>query len=82
MGSSLWPDSSRGPLVGATGRLEKPDIIAPGVNILAPYTGSRYATVTGSGAASSFVTGAVALMMQYTLVSVREIIKIKLLCKR
>lgn len=66
--NSLWPDSSRGPIVGATGRLEKPDIIAPGVNIIAPYLGNRYATVTGSGVASAFVTGAVALMMQYTLV--------------
>ena len=66
--NSLWPDSSRGPIVGATGRIEKPDIIAPGVNIIAPYLGNRYATVTGSGVASAFVTGAVALMMQYTLV--------------
>ena len=66
--NSLWPDSSRGPIVGATGRLEKPDIIAPGVNIIAPYLGNRYATFTGSGVASAFVTGAVALMMQYTLV--------------
>lgn len=66
--NSLWPDSSRGPIVGATGRLEKPDIIAPGVNIIAPYLGNRYATVTGSGVASAFVAGAVALMMQYTLV--------------
>ena len=55
-------------MVGATGRLEKPDIIAPGVNIIAPYPNSQYGTVTGSGVASAFATGAVALMLQYVLV--------------
>jgi subtilisin family serine protease len=66
--NSLWPYSSRGPIAGATGRIEEPDIIAPGVNIIAPYTNSQYATVTGSGAAAALSTGAIALMMQYALV--------------
>ncbi|CEN25192.1 S8 family peptidase [Paraclostridium sordellii] len=64
---SLWANSSRGPTVGATGRIEKPDVIAPGVNIIAPYNEGKYATVTGSGVSSAFVTGAMAVFFQYIL---------------
>ncbi|MEG2984627.1 MAG: S8 family serine peptidase, partial [Peptostreptococcaceae bacterium] len=65
---SLWINSSRGPTVGSTGRIDKPDVISPGVNIIAPYIDNQYATFTGSGIASAFVSGAMALMFQYILV--------------
>ncbi|WP_373601549.1 S8 family serine peptidase [Paraclostridium bifermentans] len=66
--NSIWAKSSRGPSIGTIGRVTKPDLIAPGVNIIAPYTKGRYATVTGSSVSAAFVTGAVALIMQYSLV--------------
>lgn len=66
--NSLWADSSRGPTIGTIGQATKPDLIAPGVNIIAPYINGKYATVTGSSVSAAFVTGAVALIMQYTLV--------------
>lgn len=61
----LWPTSSRGPTVDG---LSKPSIVAPGVNIIGPYPGNSYGTVTGTSAASAHVSGALALYLQYTLV--------------
>lgn len=66
--NSIWMNSSRGPTVGSTGRIDKPDVIAPGVNIIAPYINNQYATFTGTGVSSAFVTGTMALMFQYILV--------------
>ncbi|MGL4914561.1 MAG: bifunctional germination protease/germinant receptor pseudoprotease CspBA [Romboutsia sp.] len=63
--NSLWPTSSRGPTIA---NLYKPDIVAPGVNIIAPYPGNKYAQITGTGPASAHTSGAVALFLQYTLV--------------
>ncbi|WP_051365881.1 S8 family peptidase [Metaclostridioides mangenotii] len=62
---SIWNGSSRGPTVQ---NWMKPDIIAPGVNIIAPYPGNTYATITGTGAAAAHVSGAAAIFFQYTLV--------------
>ncbi len=62
---SLWNGSSRGPTIQ---NLLKPDIIAPGVNIIAPFPGNTYATITGTGAAAAHVSGAAAIYFQYTLV--------------
>ncbi|WP_315168751.1 S8 family peptidase [Metaclostridioides mangenotii] len=62
---SIWSGSSRGPTVQ---NWLKPDIIAPGVNIIAPYPGNTYATITGTGAAAAHVSGAAAIFFQYTLV--------------
>lgn len=63
---SIWSESSRGPVIGVIGKMIKPDIVAPGVNIIAPYPGQNYCTITGSSAAASYVVGGVALVMQYT----------------
>lgn len=63
---SIWSESSRGPVIGVIGKMIKPDIVAPGVNIIAPYPGRNYCTITGSSAAASYVVGGVALVMQYT----------------
>ena len=62
---SLWNSSSRGPTIQ---NWAKPDIIAPGVNIIAPSPGNTYGTITGTGASAAHVSGAAALYFQYTLV--------------
>lgn len=63
--SSLWQSSSRGPAIS---KLQKPDIVAPGVNIIAPYPGGKYATITGTAPASAYAAGCAALFLQYVLV--------------
>lgn len=63
---SIWSESSRGPVIGVIGKMIKPDIVAPGVNIIAPYPGRNYCTITGSSVAASYAVGGVALVMQYT----------------
>ncbi|SJO09371.1 C5a peptidase precursor [Clostridioides difficile] len=65
---SLWQSSSRGPTI--EDRL-KPDIVAPGVNIIAAYPGNTYATITGTAAASAHAAGAAAMYFQYTFVDGR-----------
>ncbi|CEQ30407.1 subtilisin-like serine germination related protease [[Clostridium] sordellii] len=62
---SIWPPSSRGPTING---LLKPDIVAPGVNIISTYPGNTYATITGTAPAAAHVSGAIALYFQYTLV--------------
>lgn len=48
--------------------LIKPDIAAPGVNILAPAAGGGCLRVTGTSFAAPIVSGSVALMMQWGIV--------------
>lgn len=62
---SLWPGSSRGPTIS---NLDQPDLVAPGVNIIAPYPGGEYAMITGTTPAAAYTAGCVALFMQYILV--------------
>ncbi|WP_147568537.1 S8 family peptidase [[Clostridium] dakarense] len=66
--SSLWQSSSRGPAISG---LQKPDIVAPGVNIIAPYPGGKYAMITGTAPASAYASGCAALFLQYVLVERR-----------
>lgn len=46
----------------------KPDIAAPGVNLMAPKSGGGYEQVTGTSFSTAIVTGSAALMMQWGIV--------------
>ncbi|MCU9812404.1 MULTISPECIES: S8 family peptidase [Paraclostridium] len=63
--NSIWPPSSRGPTINGLGR---PDIVAPGVNIISTYPGNSYATITGTAASGAYLAGAVILYLQYAVV--------------
>lgn len=66
--NNLWPQSSRGPNIDGGFRIS---IVSPGVDIIAPYPGNQYATITGSAPAAAYTSGAVALYLQYTLIDNR-----------
>ena len=61
---SLWIGSSKGSVVKTQ---IKPDIVAPGVDIIGPYQNDAYNTATGTGVSSSVVAGIVAIMMSYII---------------
>ena len=46
----------------------KPDLVAPGVNVMATDRDGGYSPVTGTSFATPFVTGAAALLMQWGIV--------------
>jgi len=50
----------------------KPDIVAPGVNIMTTTPGGSYSTMTGTSFAAPFATGGAALLMQYGIVQGRD----------
>lgn len=61
---SIWIGSSKGPVIK---RPIKPDIVAPGVDIIGPYKNNSYNTATGTGVSSSIVSGVVAIMMSFII---------------
>ena len=59
---SMWVGSSKG---SSKCSEIKPDIVAPGVDIIGAYIGSTYNTGIGSGISSSIVSGVIALLIEY-----------------
>ena len=60
--NGIWIGSSNGSL-----RMSpiKPDIVAPGVDIIAPNNNYSYTTATGTGVSSSMVAGVLAVIIDY-----------------
>lgn len=54
---------------GGRNGIQKPDLVAPGVDILTAAPDGRYTRQTGTSFAVPFVTGAAALLMQYGIIN-------------
>ncbi|WP_122638577.1 bile acid germinant receptor pseudoprotease CspC [Romboutsia sp. Marseille-P6047] len=61
--NSMWIGSSKGPIRART--TIKPDIVAPGVDIISTFINQEYIKSTGTGVSSSLTCGVLALIMEY-----------------
>jgi PGF-pre-PGF domain-containing protein len=61
---TIAPSSSRGPVTWIGDTYIKPDVTAPGVNIISTYYHGGYATASGTSMATPHVSGAAALILQ------------------
>ena len=65
---SMWLGSSKGS-IRVTGI--KPDIVAPGVDIISTFNNGDYNTCTGTGVSGSIISGVLALIVEYINVQVK-----------
>lgn len=63
--SSLYQSSGKG--YTATNDI-KPELAAPGVNILCPTLNHKYASITGTGAAAAHTAGIAAILLEWCIV--------------
>ncbi len=63
---NLFIESGRGP---ARYNTIRPDIIAPGVDVMGPSPGGGYSTLSGSSVAAAHVAGAAAIILQWGIVN-------------
>lgn len=61
--NGMWIGSSKGPI--KSNIVIKPDIVAPGVDIISPFINNTYIKSTGTGVSSSLTSGVLALIMEY-----------------
>lgn len=62
---SLYISSGRG---YTRGNAIKPDLVAPGVNVIGPYPRNTYGTMTGTGVATAITGGASSILLQWGIV--------------
>lgn len=62
LSGGMAPFSSRGPVTVDGSERLKPDVVAPGVDILSAYPGNSYSVLQGTSMAGPHVVGVVALM--------------------
>lgn len=63
---SIYVASSRGP---TTNGIFKPDIIAPGVNVMGPSPGGGFTTYVGTSTAAAITASACALLLQWAVIN-------------
>lgn len=61
---SMWIGSSKGPV---RSKPIKPDIVAPGVDIIGAYIKNSYISSTGTGVSGAIISGVTALLMEYLI---------------